>query len=143
MSPQCIPVDSDIPTKTPVVKEFLFWLTHKAGPKQCNSQCKIPFKCVLIEPGDNTWKHVQRCVPATETGPRRVRLCSSVCVCVFLPSLKCALGLCVSMHMNVFPLCGCLLFLAEQSEMSKADKFQKDEEKAEIECARTNSAMLF
>lgn len=45
--------------------------------------------------------------------------------------------------MNVFPLCGCLLFLAEQSEMSKADKFQKDEEKAEIECARTNSAMLF
>lgn len=83
--------------------------------------------CLLLRPDQ------EECVCA--------HLC--VCVCVFLPSLKCALGLCVSMHMNVFPLCGCLLFLAEQSEMSKADKFQKDEEKAEIECARTNSAMLF
>lgn len=80
----------------------------------------MPFKGVLITPGDYIWKHVLMYVPATESVG--VCLCSSVCV--FQPSLMCALGLCVSIHMDVFPFCSCLLFLAERSQMRKADKFK-------------------
>lgn len=98
----------------------------------------MPFKGVMIAPGDYTWKHVLMYVPTTES-KRSV----GVCLCVFLPSPMCARGLCVSMHMDVFPFCSCLLFLAERSQMTKADKFKEVEKISQIEPARTtNRAIL-
>lgn len=85
----------------------------------------MPFKDVLIAPGD----YMEACanVCACYLRARRVLVCVCVHLCVFLPSLMCALGLCVSMHMDVFPFCSCLLFLAERSQMRKADKFKEVE----------------
>ena len=85
----------------------------------------MPFKGVLIAPGDYTWKHVLMYVPATES-EANVGVRSSVCV--FPSPLLCAVGLCVSMHMDVFPFCSCLLFLAERSQMRKADTFKEVEQ---------------
>lgn len=70
-------------------------------------------------------------VPATES-KKSVGgfLCLSACECVFLSPLVCALGLCVSMHMDVLPFCSCLLFLAERSQMRKADTFKEVEKKS-------------
>lgn len=65
-------------------------------------------------------------VPATGC-KKSVGVCLYSSVCVFLPSLMCALGLCVCMHMDVFPFCSGLLFLAERSQMRKADKFKEVE----------------
>lgn len=95
----------------------------------------MSFRGVLIASGDYTWKHVQLNVPATESA------CVCVCfdLCVFLPSLVCALGLCVSMHMDVFPFCSCLLFLAKRSQMRKTDTFKEVEKKKILDWACKNN----
>lgn len=101
-----------------------FILAHVQSQAQGTGICL--FKGVLIAPGDYTWKHVLMYVPATES-KKSVAVCLCSSVCVFLSPLVCALGLCVSMHMDVFPFCSCLLFLAERSQMRKADKFKEVE----------------
>lgn len=102
--------------------EVLSWLPLKVRHTR---HCNMLFKGVLIAPGDYTWKQacvcMCACVPAIES-KKSVGVCLCSSMCVFLTLLLCALDLCVSMHMDVFPFCSCLLFLAERSQMRKAGK---------------------